>query len=176
MDSRCCETIDCNVPLNQVLGERAAVAINKYYFTPFEFISREEWIGSRVWIYYINILRKMRVVFVRQRVKPVERFSSFSFPVLTGPMTLLMVVLSLAYTGLFVAGWNFNFPTGTEKLFWRLASLGTLIITIVCGMFQIVCIFVDPWKMSWTRQTPRPDLELAEVTPTRAPPLEKEKK
>lgn len=128
--------LDCPATLEEVLGDRARSELKLYHLTPLECFSREEWIPSLLWKSYVNILRHMRVVHTRPQIKPIQRFTTFDFPKISRSMFLLMLLLGISYTSIFVAAWNFYFPSGTERLLWRIAALGTLILFIVASGYE----------------------------------------
>lgn len=174
MDIYCPVVLDCQIPLEQILGDRMEPGDQWYCDTPLDYISREEWIGSRLWTYYVNILRRMRVVHVRPMAKPKQRFSSFNFPALDRKMMLLTLLLALCYTAVFVAGWNCHYNSHTERIMWRISSLGTMIIVLIGGVFEISFAILDSWK--GRGGFTGPDTELAEQAIVRASPTKKSHK
>lgn len=107
-----------------------------FYSTPMDFIGREEWTGSLLWRYYVNILRRMKIVCSRPKQKPIKRFSSFNFPPLTRTMIIVVLFFGIAHSGILMASWNFYYPTEVEKLLWHICSLGTMLIVTIGGIFE----------------------------------------
>ncbi|KAF2092472.1 hypothetical protein NA57DRAFT_50221 [Rhizodiscina lignyota] len=141
-------TLQCESELKKIVSEFPGASLEEYHLTPLECISRKEWIGSQLWVYYVNILRRMRVVIIRPRVKPV----------LTRPMVFLMLLLSFSYTGIFVAGWNLYYPSNVERLLWRISTLGTLVVVVIGAIFEASYMFLRPNQISEEVDVPR-DIE-----------------
>ena len=136
MDIRTPMTLQCATPLSEILDRWGPVAVQPYHYTPLDFVERQEWIGSRLWTYYVNILRNMRIVHYYPPSLPIRNFSSLNFPPLDRHIILIILLIAFSYTGIFVAGWNLHFPTSTERTLWRICSLGTMIITVIGGLFE----------------------------------------
>jgi hypothetical protein len=104
-----------------------------YERTPLEFISREEWDWSLYWGNWIHILRNFRVPMIDfvPKTLPVNRFGNSRVPHKPAtPLYCFLLSLSVVYSGIFLAGWNYQFPTPVERLLWRIASL-----TLLCIVF-----------------------------------------
>jgi len=128
--------LESKFEISKILLDAGDSAKDIYRFTPLDFVDREEWIASRLWKYYVNILHKMKLVYSHPSVRPAERFTSFRFPQPTKPLILLLLLLSFAYSAIFVAAWNFYYPTEVEKLLWRICSLGSALIVIFGGVLE----------------------------------------
>lgn len=125
-----CDFIEANVSIATILGNENLPLNPTYTYTPLDFIGREEWSWSILWMHGLSILRKLHVAGQPQQL-PVQRFQNTIAPVIRGWCLALFAVLSLAYLGIFVAGWNYSFPTSTEQILWRSASLTALITASV---------------------------------------------
>ncbi|RDW80688.1 hypothetical protein BP5796_05386 [Coleophoma crateriformis] len=99
-------------------GDRAAAPYSR---TPLDFVSRKEWPWSIYWSNWINILRCLGIKFGPQ-VRPVDRFENTHSLELPGNSKWIFFGVTAAYSGVFVAGWNYSFPTSTELLLWRAAA------------------------------------------------------
>jgi len=128
--------LECKFEISKILLDAGDRAKDIYRFTPLDFVDREEWIGSRLWNWNVNILRKMRLVYSHPLVRPVERFTSFKFPQPTRPMVLVLLLFGFAYSGIFIAAWDFYYPTKVERLLWRICSLGSALIVVFGGLFE----------------------------------------
>jgi hypothetical protein len=76
--------------------------------------------------------------------RPIQRIPNDRFP--TNPYGLqeyLLCLATLLFTGIHIAGWNFDFPTATEKILWRISSLILFGITVAFWFFETIA--------SWTR-------------------------
>lgn len=138
MDVQLPITLNCPVSLDQIVDRNGRSAAEHYHFTPLDFVSRQEWIGSKLWVYYTNLLRKMRIIHVYPKPLPIRNFSSFNFMLPDRPFLFIIVFLSTAYSSIFVAAWSLHFPTYTERLLWRISSTGTMVITLLGGTFEVV--------------------------------------
>jgi hypothetical protein len=115
-------------------GEEAA---GVYYYTPLDFISRQEWSWSILWSHGLNYLRKIHLA-APPAERPITRFQNTIVPAIEGPAYGLFIAVSLGYFGIFIAGWNFNFPTRMESILWRAASLTAVLSALsVCIIIQI---------------------------------------
>jgi hypothetical protein len=84
----------------------------------------------------LNSLRRLHLAGQPQQL-PVQRFQDTVVPVIRGGFLALFAVPSVAYLGIFVTGWNYSFPTSTEQILWRSASLTALITAIAVLTQQI---------------------------------------
>ncbi|KAF1956465.1 hypothetical protein CC80DRAFT_471860 [Byssothecium circinans] len=151
--------LECPTPLSRI--RRGRPPDETYYYTPLDFAGREEWIATRLWTYYVNMLRQMRVVHSYPRQLPVQHFSSFSCPIPTKPMIFIIFGITVAYTSIFVAGWNLHYPSATEQLLWRICSSGTMIITVIGSLFEVTIMFLQYQRRhSVTALVHNPDIEV----------------
>jgi hypothetical protein len=123
------EIIECSSSMAEILVKAGESASQPYSRTPLDFVSRKEWPWSLYWSNWINIIRHMGIVF-GPPTRPVNRFENTISLEVEGPMKWVMFAMAAAYTGTFVCGWNYNFPTRTELMLWRAAS-GTMCATLV---------------------------------------------
>ncbi|RMZ79788.1 hypothetical protein DV738_g3191, partial [Chaetothyriales sp. CBS 135597] len=116
------EFIVTKTPLQQILKDGGDKARAPYYNTPLDFISREEWVWSRLWNHGLTYLRACRLVSPAPE-RPIQHIGDTANPVVAGWWYALFVLISLCYFAVFIAAWNFNFPSKTERLLWRIASI-----------------------------------------------------
>ncbi|KAF2691052.1 hypothetical protein K458DRAFT_438759 [Lentithecium fluviatile CBS 122367] len=162
MDIRTPIMLECSTPIGQITDRWGRAATGSYHYTPLDFVSRGEWIGTRLWTYYVNLLRQMGVVHYYPPELPVRSFSSFNFPIPTRPMLFAMLGISFGYTGIFVAGWNLHYPSLTERLLWRICTLGTMIITVIGGLFEVIMMLRQYQRRhSVSVLVHNPDIEVA---------------
>ena len=117
-----------------------------YQRTPLDFISRREYSLSKYWAHWFNTFRFLGLDFL-QPERPVERFANannLAFYGIRGLPYWMLLFISSAYFGVFIAGWNFTFPTSIEQTLWRVASLfqmGTMwAFTIITELAFFDCI------------------------------------
>lgn len=147
-DVQRCEFIEANVPMATILANHNVSIDATYTYTPLDFVGREEWPWSILWMHGLNCLRKLHLAGQPEQL-PVQRFQNTIITAIHGWYLTLLAVLSLAYLGIFVAGWNYSFPTPYEQILWRSASLTALITAT--GIFLTQQIFFK-WCPSLRRR------------------------
>ncbi|KAI9866612.1 MAG: hypothetical protein M1813_001164 [Trichoglossum hirsutum] len=76
--------------------------------------------------------------------RPIRRIPNDRFPMNPyGAQEYFLCFATLVFTAIHVAGWNFDFPTHTERLLWRICSLLLFSITVAFWIFETIA--------SWTR-------------------------
>ncbi|KAJ4520088.1 hypothetical protein HRR75_001951 [Exophiala dermatitidis] len=126
-----------NYTIEHILQEAGDNAREPYRFTPLDFVGREEWICTQMWKYNVNILRSLCLVRQRPKVRPIERLSSFNFPRLSRQAAMVTILVALTYSAIFMAAWNFEFPSTVEQLLWRICASLTLAITFLVGIIEV---------------------------------------
>lgn len=167
--------LPCDYSLDQIVDRNGRNAADQYYITPLEFVSREEWIGSKLWTYYVNLLRKLSIIHVYEKPLPIRHVTSFNFMPPDRPFLFIMLLMSLAYSSIFVAAWKFHFPSEIERILWQTCSLGTLCIVLLGGTFEVIQIVRE--MHTRRRFTPDSDSEnqiALAPAPIRSHPLPKE--
>lgn len=130
-----------SVTIAEILNQANASEVqHTYKLTPLEFISRQEWSVSIYWAYANNILRKMKLsIFTRHITeRPINRIRSDTFFKVSITYQPVACILALAYSAVFVCGWNFSFPSSTEQILWRISSICLL-------TFPFASVFVSMW-------------------------------
>ena len=130
-----CEFIEANASVATIRGNENWPVDAAYTYTPLDFIGREEWSWSILWMHGLNCLRRLHLAGQPQQL-PVQRFQNTVVPVIRGWFLALFAGSSLTYLGIFVAGWNYSFPTSIEQILWRSASLTALITAIAVFLTQ----------------------------------------
>jgi hypothetical protein len=98
---------------------------SQWYRTPLEYLSPETFGINLHWSYYTRLAAMLHIrVFSRPiSSRPWDRFPSDTWlcPSLAWifPASCVTVIFSI----LFIAGWNFYFPTPTERMMWRVFSV-----------------------------------------------------
>jgi uncharacterized membrane protein YsdA (DUF1294 family) len=128
-------TLKLNCPVETIRNHHHQGPGSKWYGTPLDFLSRDEWFIMRFLKYYIQLIHHLRIPLVTQpKRRPYDRLPSYYAP---RPDTLADMIGALAillYSSIFLIAWNSHFPTATEKLLWRIAS-GTVLAYAVVGGF-----------------------------------------
>ncbi|KAL8956390.1 MAG: hypothetical protein Q9193_006087 [Seirophora villosa] len=57
------------------------------------------------------------------QTRPVRKLRSDYIPSFSLPLMVICEHLVIAYSAIFVAGWNIAFPTAAERLLWRITTL-----------------------------------------------------
>lgn len=139
--------VDCPTPLALIRDSRGrSAATEEYTNTPLDFIEREEWIVTKLCAYYANLLRRMGVVHTFPAVKPVRHVHSFYTPAVNVWSLVFILVATTGYVAIFLAAWNFHFPSQTEQTLWRIATLSTFFITFFGGLFEILSMLWRLWR------------------------------
>ena len=108
-------------------------------------------------MYYKDLLRQITRYRLREKPrtpKPANRIPSDNFPPLVvkdNQVSWATEVLLLAYSAIFIAGWNLSFPTEIEKLLWRTAVL----LMLVLPVFGTVCMAIVD-EIYFRNQSSRP--------------------
>lgn len=117
-------TIESNATIAEILSKAGDRAMLPYSQTPLDFVCRKEWPWSIYWSNWINILRYAGIKF-GPRKRPVDRFENTYSVSLPGITKWIFFGVTSVYVGIFIAGWNYEFPTHTELILWRVAA-GTM--------------------------------------------------
>jgi hypothetical protein len=92
--------------------------------------------------YSVNVQAFMKMPVIPP-ARPIQRIPNDRFP--TNPYGLqeyLLCLATLIFTAIHVAGWNFDFPTNTERILWRIASLLLFGITATFWILETVASWV----------------------------------
>lgn len=85
----------------------------------------------------------MKIVF-RPTVRPIDRFPNDAFPELSHWGLFAFSFFSIGYGAIFLGGWNFVFPTITERLLWRVASVMGLSAIVGCWIADTTVFRIIP--------------------------------
>lgn len=93
--------------------------------TPFSFLTHDECFMRLFWAFYAQILRDLRLMPSRWQPKPTEadHFPAIDFRPLDLSWELIGAPFIILYGSIFMGPWNSPFPTMTEHLLWRAASI-----------------------------------------------------
>lgn len=114
------------------------ISLNRSWsLTPFDFIDEN---GP---CYSTNVQPFLKMPVIPPE-RPIQRIPNDRFPTNPyGSQEYLLCFATLVFTGIHVAGWNFDFPTQTERLLWRICSLLLFSITVAFWILETIA--------SWTR-------------------------
>lgn len=94
--------------------------------------------------------------------RPIQRIPNDRFPTNPyGPQEYLLCLATLVFTAIHVAGWNFDFPTHTERVLWRISSLLLFGITVAFWFFETIASWVrlGRWKAIYLYLFDKKELE-----------------
>ena len=138
-----CDFVQCKVPLETILANDNRPADSAFTYTPLDYIGREEWSWSILWMHGLSLLRKFHLAGQPQEKAgiPIQRIQNTLVSPIHGWYSTLFAVISLVYLGIFVAGWNYSFPSTYEQMLWRIASITAM--STAAGVFTTQRIFFD---------------------------------
>ncbi|KAF7866729.1 hypothetical protein EAF04_005571 [Stromatinia cepivora] len=79
----------------------------------------------------------MRIVFAPQKL-PFDRLENTDWRELKRGGQIVFFLMTMAYSALFITAWNSHFPTDSERVMWRIASLS---ITATIPLYFIITAF-----------------------------------
>lgn len=121
--------------------ETGSTESSRHGRTPLSYLNRDEWFLGQIWTSYICLLRKLKIVPGREDgPAAADHFPSIEFPEVDFRWELVSGVLIMAYSAIFMAAWNFDFPTLTERTLWRVSG----VISFVYGVLG--CVLAWCWK------------------------------
>ncbi|KAJ5150679.1 uncharacterized protein N7500_010868 [Penicillium coprophilum] len=111
---------------------------SKWYETPFEYLSRDEWFLARFWRYYIQILHYMHIPLVTQpQRRPYDRIPSHYLLNVDITAEVIATPTIVFFSAMFLIAWNSHFPTAAEKLLWRIASVNSISYALIGGPLSL---------------------------------------
>lgn len=111
---------------------------SKWYETPLDFLSRDEWFCARFWKYYVQILHYMHIpLFTRPERRPYDRIPSYFILKVDTQAEIICAPTILLFSSIFLIAWNSTFPSATEQLLWRIASVNILAFGLLAGSLSL---------------------------------------
>ncbi len=115
-----------NATIQEILLNAGDQAKEPYKKTPLDFTGREEWSWTLYWSYWMGTLRKFLNVSFASKQRPIDKIPDDYYPPLSNTAMCILFVFQTGYAAVHISGWNFRFPTATEKLLWHITTLGIL--------------------------------------------------
>lgn len=96
-----------------------------------------------IWQYYNEILRKIGLPLFSRRIKkrPWDRIPGDVFLRMNLDLELIGGAFVILFGSVFLFAWNFHFPSKTEEVFWRVAS----IYMVTYGMVGAFWMWLSMW-------------------------------
>ena len=130
--------LESKTPMAEILKRAGVMSPDSFTYTPLDFLNPEAWFCSVYWTKEIhNFERIFRLsLFKSAKSRPVDRLRSDNFPPLSMPyMEIGCGGFMLLYSAIFMGAWNISFPSRTEHILWRIASVVTLGFAFLGGTF-----------------------------------------
>ncbi|KAK6339321.1 hypothetical protein TWF718_008742 [Orbilia javanica] len=133
--------------VDEILEEAAKVeeqgqGVKVWKNTPFDFIDD---LGPS---WALNVQKFMKMP-VSPHERPLPRFGNDRLPNLAGWQESILCVATLGYAAIHLVGWNYNFPTETEKILWRVSSMFLFVNTVAFWLFETTAAW---WRAGrWQR-------------------------
>jgi hypothetical protein len=111
--------------------------------TPLDFIDE----NGPGWALNVQPFMKMPVI---PAARPIQRIPNDRFPMNPyGIQEYCVCFATLLFTGLHVLGWNFAFPSETEKILWRASSLLLFGVTAAFWIFETAASWARLGRWRW---------------------------
>ena len=130
--------LDSKIPVADILVKAGITSPEDYTHTPLDFLNPEPWFCSVYWMHEVRTYKRLlRFWFVKiSKARPVDRLRSDNFPALSMPhMVICAFCFVILYSAIFLGAWNTYFPSRTERILWRVASVMTLGYAFFGGAF-----------------------------------------
>ena len=137
MDVGTAIVLEPNTTLAEILVRAGDRVTAPFESTPLDFVGSSEWTWSLYWKYWGNAARKIGIEF-SQKTWPINQIPDDKFPTLGDRGRVAFFVFSIVYGSIFLCGWNFYFPTLTERNLWHISStmvLGSIVIAWLADQF-----------------------------------------
>jgi len=155
------EVITIDARLDEIRARGGPAGEQQWHYTPLDFVDREEWHGSLLYRYWLNILGRLNLLSRPKSSSARTRQSDNDF--LPSPLThlfFLELLPTVPFLGVNYIAWNHDFPTIIERDMWRTASV-TMTATFLIGA-SVEGSFTSLWpfeKEKSKSQTRRLELE-----------------
>ncbi|KAF4549327.1 Hypothetical protein D9617_22g066730 [Elsinoe fawcettii] len=133
------EVIFCPVPMHTIVLSAPVRPGGHYRYSPLDFVDRAEWVWSRQYQHYMNVLRHLLRPLRWDPITlpaPRPRIQTTHVPAISCRAYAVLSLITMAYMSMFILAWNHEFPSPDERLLWRLCSLGALVLAVLCLFFE----------------------------------------
>lgn len=98
---------------------------SQWYQTPLEYLDQEYFGINLHWGYYTRLAHMLHIRLFSRPVtsRPWDRFPSDTWLCPTFAWSIPASCVTILFSLLFIAGWNFHFPSTAEKILWRICSV-----------------------------------------------------
>lgn len=112
----------------------------QWYRTPLEYLSQEYFGINLHWSYYTRLAYMLHIrIFSRPcNSRPWDRFPSDTWLCPSFAWTIPATCVTVLFSVLFIAGWNFHFPTNTEKIMWRVCSVYHAVFSLYGACYYLI--------------------------------------
>ena len=128
-DAILAEIIESDISINDILRTEGQT-LDAWRRTPLDFVSRKEWMWSRCWTNFVNILNHIHITFGSD-VVPIDRIPDSLHRELSIQQIYVCIALAIVYFSVLFVGWNYTFPTRSEQILWRAACVTMMAMTLV---------------------------------------------
>ncbi len=118
--------------IGQVLTAAGSIASKPYSNTPLDFLDDHS--PSLLTEIYPPFRMKLG-----PRARPLQRFTNDRFPIwsIGSLASLLQLIVHVSYSAIYIAAWNFTFPSSFERHTWRVSSSVLVTLTITFYLLEI---------------------------------------
>jgi hypothetical protein len=118
-------TLTTDITILEIHKRAGDLAQEAWDRTPLDFVEgRRGWSWNLYWHHVLVGCERCGIHFGPRR-RPISRIPNDNFPEPSSIGMIVLCILHLAYAGIHMAGWNFHFPSYTEKILWRWATAST---------------------------------------------------
>jgi hypothetical protein len=146
-------TLTTEATITQILIQAGDAATNPYQHTPLDFVAK----GSFTCGYDVMGFFNLRC---DNHKRPLRSFPNDRFPDISTWEKFALFCMTTAYASVHLIGWRFTFPTRTELLLWRIASLIMTGVTVFFWVFETIAARhrFGRWDkyLTWLRLKTRP--------------------
>lgn len=143
--------LEPNTSLRDILLCAGDIAREPYRCTPLDFVGQNHSSWYLYWTYWMNIVRKMHLMFPVRR-GPIEMIPNDNFPPLTSWTHVILFLFQSAYMAIHIAAWAFHFPTDLERLLWRLSTFYMVSAVILYWMVDLYLFRIHPWLKEYLQE------------------------